>query len=146
MKILIGVDDSPHSKAAVDYVRRMVWPKNTKVVVVSVVQPMVPAYMEIYVPTSLPADVQEELVRAHQGIVSNAESSLQGGGLATEAKVLHGDPRVALVEAAHSERADLIVVGSHGRTGIAKLVMGSVANHVVTHAPCSVLVVKLENK
>ena len=146
MKILIGVDDSPHSKAAVDFVRRMVWPKNTKVVVVSVVQTVVPMYTELYVPASVPLDVQEELVRAHQGIVSSAESSLQGGGLGIEAKVLHGDPRVALVEAARNEHADLMVVGSHGRSGIAKLFMGSVANHVVTHAPCSVLVVKLENR
>jgi nucleotide-binding universal stress UspA family protein len=40
--------------------------------------------------------------------------------------------------------ADLVVVGSHGRTGLAKLVLGSVASHVVTHAPCSVLVVKMK--
>jgi len=37
------------------------------------------------------------------------------------------------------------VVGSHGRTGLGKLVMGSVANHVVTHAPCNVLVVKMKS-
>ena len=146
MKILVGVDDSPHSKAAVDFVRRMVWPKNTKVVVVSVVQAVVPMYSELYIPASVPLDVQEELVRTHQSIVSSAEASLQGGGFGIEAKVLRGDPRVALVEAAHSEHADLMVVGSHGRTGIAKLFMGSVANHVVTHAPCSVLVVKLGNQ
>jgi nucleotide-binding universal stress UspA family protein len=144
MKILIGVDDSPHSNAAVDFVRRMAWPKDTKISVISVVQPAVPAYTEIYVPVLADAELHEELVRRHQDIASGAEASLRGGGLGTEARVLTGDPRVALVEAARSERADLIVVGSHGRTGIAKLVMGSVASHVVTHAPCSVLVVKLE--
>ena len=144
MRILIGVDDSPHSKAALDFVRRMVWPKNTKIMVISVAQPVAPAYTEIYVPASSAAELQEEVDRRHQDIASSAEDSLQGGGLFIEAKVLHGDPRVALAEAARSERADLVVVGSHGRTGIAKLFMGSVANHVVTHAPCSVMVVKLQ--
>jgi len=146
MKILIGIDDSPHSKAAVDFVRRLVWPKNTKVVVTSVIQPVVPAYTEMYVPTAYPVDLQEELIRAHQEMLSSAAASLRARGLGTEVKVLLGDPRIALVEAAHSERADLMVVGSHGRTGIARLFMGSVAQHVVTHAPCSVLVVKVETK
>lgn len=54
-----------------------------------------------------------------------------------------GDPRTELVESAIAEEADLLIVGSHGRTGIARLLMGSVASYVVTHAPCSVLVVRL---
>jgi nucleotide-binding universal stress UspA family protein len=60
--------------------------------------------------------------------------------------VLQGDPREMLIEEARSERADLVVVGSHGRTGLDRLLMGSVASHVVTHAPCSVLVVKEAGK
>jgi len=56
--------------------------------------------------------------------------------------VLAGDPRQTLLDVAQSERADLIVVGSHGRSGLAKMMLGSVSSHVVTHAPCSVLVVK----
>jgi nucleotide-binding universal stress UspA family protein len=81
-------------------------------------------------------------MQAAQDLVSNAERTLQGAGLSTQAMVLDGDPREALVEAAKSERADLLVVGSHGRTGLAKLLMGSVASHVVAHAPCTVTVVK----
>jgi nucleotide-binding universal stress UspA family protein len=46
------------------------------------------------------------------------------------------------VEFVRAERADLLVVGSHGRTGLAKLMLGSVSSHTMTHAPCSVLVVK----
>ncbi len=49
---------------------------------------------------------------------------------------------MALLDEAARRRVDLIVVGSHGRTGLTKLMMGSVASHIVTHAPCSVLVVK----
>jgi len=57
-----------------------------------------------------------------------------------------GDPRSALVDEARQEHADLIVVGSHGRSGLSKLLLGSVASHVVAHAPCSVLVVKAPDR
>jgi universal stress protein A len=57
--------------------------------------------------------------------------------------MVQGDPRDALVETARQDRVDLIIVGSHGRTGLSKLLLGSVASHVVSHAPCNVLVVKL---
>jgi len=145
MKIMIGVDDSPHSRAAVEFVRRMTWPKESRVLVVSAVRPVVAVYAEAYTGASPYVDpMNEDLVRFHQEIASGTERDLQSAGLRTEARIVHGDPRTALVEAARSERADLLVVGSHGRTGMAKLLMGSVASYVVAHAPCSVLVVKLD--
>ena len=146
MKMLIGVDDSPHSKAAVEFVRKMTWPKDTRVIVLSVVQPVIAVYSEVYAPVLLPPDALEDLVRVHEDIASNAERKLKSGALATEARVLQGDPRATLLETAASEHVDLIVVGSHGHTGLAKLLIGSVASHVVTHAPCSVLVVKLQKE
>jgi nucleotide-binding universal stress UspA family protein len=105
---------------------------------------MVPVYAEAYVPVASYVDeMSNALVHLHQETASNAERALQATGLGTQARILHGDPRTELVEAARTERADLLVVGSHGRTGMAKLLMGSVASHVVAHAPCSVMVVKL---
>jgi nucleotide-binding universal stress UspA family protein len=145
MKILIGVDDSPYSKAAVEFVRKMAWPKGSSILVLSAVPPVVGVYAEAYVP---PAQYLEELnndmVRAHQETAAGAERELQATGLHVEGKVLHGDPRTALVETARTEKADLLVVGSHSRTGVTKLLMGSVASHVVSHAPCSVMVVRLQ--
>jgi len=147
MKIMIGVDDSPHSRAAVEFVRRMTWPKESRVLVVSAVRPAVPIYAEAYAPAGpYPDPVNEDLVRFHQETAASAERDLQATGLRTEAKIVHGDPRAALVDAARTERADLLVVGSHGRTGMAKLLMGSVASYVVAHAPCNVLVVKLDKR
>lgn len=144
MKILIGVDDSPHSRAAVAFVRKMPWPKESSIQVLSVVRPMVAAYAEAFVPAPpYVGEANQEADRFHQEIAAAAERDLQGTGLRTQARILRGDPRTELVEAARSERADLLVVGSHGRTGMAKLVMGSVASYVAAHAPCSVMVVKL---
>ena len=147
MKILIGVDDSPHSRAAVEFARKMTWPKGSTIKVLSVVRPVVAMYAEAYVPApTYGGEMNEEMVRFHQETAAKAERELQGTGLKTEAKILNGDPRTELVEAARAEQADLLVVGSHGRTGMAKLLMGSVASYVVAHAPCSVMVVKLDGR
>ena len=144
MRILIGVDDSPHSDAAVEFVRKLPWPADTEVIVVSSVRPIVAVYSEMYVPAAAQAgDLLEDQIRFHQELVSRDELKLKEAGLRTEARVLQGDPRESLIEAAKTERADLLVVGSHGRTGLARVLMGNVAAHIVSHAPCNVLVVKL---
>lgn len=57
-------------------------------------------------------------------------------------RLLHGPPVESLLELANSEKADLIVLGSHGRTGLARLLMGSVAEGIVRRAPCPVLTVR----
>jgi universal stress protein A len=57
-------------------------------------------------------------------------------------KLLVGDPAQAIVQTAEDEHADLIVMGTHGRTGLTRLLMGSVAEAVVRKAPCPVLTVK----
>ena len=144
MKILIGVDDSACSHAALEFVRKLEWPAKSKALVVSAVRPAVMAYSEVYVPAVAAEELMETQTKDAQELVSRAELELRDSGLATEARVLTGDPREAIVQTAKDEGADLVVVGSHGRSGIAKLLMGSVAAHVVTHAPCSVLVVKTD--
>jgi nucleotide-binding universal stress UspA family protein len=57
--------------------------------------------------------------------------------------VLEGDPAGEIVKYATEQKADVIVIGTHGRTGVDRLVLGSVAERVMREAPCSVLVVKL---
>jgi nucleotide-binding universal stress UspA family protein len=56
--------------------------------------------------------------------------------------IWEGDPAESIVEAALSERADVIVVGSHGRGALGRALIGSVSDQVVRHAPCPVLVVR----
>jgi nucleotide-binding universal stress UspA family protein len=56
--------------------------------------------------------------------------------------IWEGDPGESIVEAARAEHADLIVVGSHGRGGVGRFLIGSVSDHVVRHAPCPVMVVR----
>jgi universal stress protein A len=143
MKILVGIDDSPHSEAALEYVRKMKWPEGTKFHLLSAIHPLIDSYamMELPVPAMF-EDVSREIYKSRQETTARLERGLRDHGLKSEVHIVSGDARTELVEAAKREHADLVVVGSHGRTGLTKLLLGSVASHVVTHSPCSVLVVK----
>jgi nucleotide-binding universal stress UspA family protein len=143
MRIVLGLDDSPHAGAALRWIVRNQKPADTQVTIVSAVRTPVTAYAEVYAPAvPYPTELIEEVTRHHEELCMRAEDQLRRAGFACTVKVLPGDPREALVESAKLEKADLLVVGSHGRTGLPKLVLGSVASHVVAHAPCDVLVVK----
>lgn len=61
-------------------------------------------------------------------------------GLKATPRVLGGDPRMVIVEEAKAQESELIVLGTHGRKGLKKLVLGSVAEWVLSHASCDVLV------
>jgi len=71
------------------------------------------------------------------------QSALARVGVEGEARVLVGSPASAIVATAEELGAELVVVGTHGRTGFARLALGSVAERVVRTAPCSVEVVRL---
>jgi nucleotide-binding universal stress UspA family protein len=62
--------------------------------------------------------------------------------VAYEHRLITGDPSTAVARLAESEGVDLIIMGTHGRTGISRLLMGSVAEAVVRRAPCPVLTYK----
>jgi len=142
MKVLVGIDDSPCSEAAVDHVKGSAWPKGTKFLVLSASEPTFFGPGE-----SVAGDTIDRLMaeqeKYHREIAERAVGRLREAGLTAEPRMVVGDPRAALLDAARSENTDLVVVGSHGRTGIKKLLLGSVASHIVTHAPCSVLVVRM---
>jgi len=63
-------------------------------------------------------------------------------GVRAQTLLLNGDPAQQIVRAAKSKRMDLIVAGTHGRKGFSKFFLGSVAERVLTSAPCPVVTVK----
>lgn len=141
MKVIIGVDSSTYSDAAIRYVSEAAWPKGTSFLVVSAVAPVFIAPGEALAPQAI-ANFIEQQEQFHKQVAESAAARLREAGGVARGVMKRGDPRIVLEEAARSEHADLVVVGSHGRSGIKKLFLGSVAAHVVTHAPCPVLVVK----
>ena len=78
--------------------------------------------------------------RAHEDLQALVDG-VKGSVTATEA-VREGKTWVEICDAADEEKADIIVIGSHGRTGLSHVLMGSVAETVVRHAGCPVLVVR----
>ena len=143
MKILLGYDDSPHAQAALRWILASAKPAGSHVTVISAVPTPIMAHAEVYSAAApYPTEHLEQVTRHHEDLCRKAEGDLQRAGFTASSKVTAGDPREVLVVAARETGADLVVVGSHGRTGLPKLIMGSVASHVVAHAPCDVLVIK----
>jgi nucleotide-binding universal stress UspA family protein len=86
--------------------------------------------------------LRQETQKAGEQLVASVANSLDKSNVKIETAVREGDPASMIVEQAREWQADLIVVGSHGYTGLKRLVLGSVAQSVVSHAPCSVEVVR----
>lgn len=84
--------------------------------------------------------MESELSRESQKRLEGIASDL---GPPTKARMVHGDPAEGVLEAAAQAEADLLVVGTRGHTGLQRLLIGSVAERIVHHATCSVLVVRL---
>ena len=86
--------------------------------------------------------LRSEITRRYKKVMSLAAGSLQENGLTVEMVVRDGDPRSVIVDEAKEWSANLVVVGSHGYTGVKRWLLGSVAHSIVSHAPCSVEVVR----
>jgi nucleotide-binding universal stress UspA family protein len=145
VKILLAVDGSEPSDAAVEGLSERLWPVGTMVRVLSVVQTVIPPATTLWYDAGGSVErFQEELAKYAGEITARAARLLEAKGLAAEAVVRHGDPRAVIIDEAEEWDADLIVVGSHGYTGLKRFFLGSVAQSVVSHAPCSVEVIRVK--
>ncbi len=147
MKILIGDDGSPFSDAALDEVARRTWPAGSEIRIVHAYEMPLAPTTEVW---ALPADYYQQLddvVRTQaETIVKSAVDKLRarlGDSIKVDGKPVMGSPRSVLLDEAESWKPDLIVVGSHGYPTWERLLLGSVSQAVVSHAKCSVEVVRL---
>ena len=149
MRVLLAVDGSPHSDAAVNEVATRVWPEHSEVRVITAYElPLAPA-PETW---SLPPDYFEKLdLAAREGaqaiedaVVVKLAASL-GPTVKVTGNILPGSPRSIILEEAERWKADLIVVGSHGYGTWHRFLLGSVSQAVVSHAKCSVEVVRIRH-
>jgi nucleotide-binding universal stress UspA family protein len=134
-RILFPTDFSPASDESLRWATSLARDTGATLLIVHVEEPpMAYGGGELYVPPV--EDTRDELLRTlHQVIPLDPR-------VAFEQKLLVGDPASAIVAAAEKENVDLIVMGTHGRTGLTRLLMGSVAEAVVRKAKCPVLTVK----
>src|SRR5829696_2448851 len=143
MKILLAIDGSEHSGAAVEAVAARPWPPGTIVRVLSAVERVVPPATEVWYDAGGSLEqAREALTKRADQLTAGVAEKVRAAGLTAETAVRDGDPRSAIVDEAEAWDADLIVVGSHGYTGLKRWLLGSVAQSVVSHAPCSVEVVR----
>lgn len=133
--IMHPTDFSAPAQQALDVARSLARAHGAKLVLVAVPVPPLPA-VESFVPE---AELQQLAEEARKQLAAMAAGITD---VPVEIRVIAGEPGWALVTAAQECHADLIVMGTHGRTGLRRLLMGSVAEHVLRHAPCPVLTIR----
>ncbi|MGA8144914.1 MAG: universal stress protein [Candidatus Acidiferrales bacterium] len=140
MKILLAVDDSKYSQAAIESVLQRVHPPDTEVRVLHVLEPILEArWSSQHVYAEMMAQRRQEATE----MVKRAAESLKAVGFKMCSYALEsGIPKAVIIEEAKKWGADLIVVGSHGRTGLDRFLLGSVSEAVARHATCSVEIVR----
>ncbi|RJQ49959.1 MAG: universal stress protein [Nitrospiraceae bacterium] len=141
-KILLSTDGSEYSDVAVSEAIAIAKRAGGSLVVISVVPSESESPFDIVhseMQKGLIAD--KELSEAEKN-VKKVKGLAEEAGLTVKGFIYAGRPYDAIVETAKDERADLIIMGSHGRTGISRLLMGSVAERVIGLTECAVLVVK----
>ena len=143
MKILLAIDGSAFSEAALQSVLAQYRPAETEVRVLSVV-PIPTLSAPPQMAASYTPELDDEVQEAKER-VEHAAATLRAAGMRTSCEVIKGDVRDMILEVAKLWSPDLIVLGSHGRKGLGRLLMGSVAEAVVRHAPCSVQVVRIRD-
>ena len=141
--ILVPVDFSPHAERAFGFAATLAHRFGAKLTLVHVVDDSFVTggwSSEIYVP-NVP-ELMENLIADADRRLATLKASAAALGLTAETAVIRGRPAPAIVEHAKNGGFDLIVMGTHGRTGVSHVVMGSVAERVLRKAPCPVLTVR----
>jgi nucleotide-binding universal stress UspA family protein len=134
-KILFPTDFSPASQEALKWATSLARDSGASITIVHVEEPpMAYGGGEMYIGDD--EGHREELKKSLVQVVPGDPS------IRFEHKLLVGDPATAIVQTADDEHADFIVIGTHGRTGLTRLLMGSVAEAIVRRAQCPVLTIK----
>lgn len=145
LKILVATDGSECSMAAVRSVAQRPWPSETKFRILSVVEPSAPLLPVPYFSPHKMEELRGKDMQRSQQAVSSAESILSKAGIEATSTVAvpAATPKELILSEAAEWGAGLIVVGSHGRQGVSRLLLGSVSEAVALHANCSVEIVRL---
>ena len=141
-RILAAVDDSPASDLALQEAIELARDQHAKLRIVYVVDKIA-----IYNSTQLSPEIEKTWMDIGRGILDNAQRSARAGGVDAEVRLLETEvPGERMAEAIVAEagtwQADLVVAGTHGRSGLNHLLMGSVAEGIVRGCPVPILLVR----
>lgn len=149
MKILLAIDESKFSEAGTQAIASHIRQQGTEVLVVQVVEPLVfstPPQMAPGYEPEMAGRLQEQLQQARESVARSAHQ-LRSAGFEVNTRIVEAETRAGILDVASEWRADLIVLGSHGRKALQRFLLGSVAESICRHARCSVLIVRIpENR
>jgi nucleotide-binding universal stress UspA family protein len=141
--ILVPCDFSPYAEHALTWAVRIATQSQAKVTLLYAVPIFARlSYTEVPALMDIPK-IERQLVAEGEAQLRKFISAHNFGPVPVQPRALLGEPFTVICRAAEEEHVDLIVMGSHGRTGLSHVFLGSVAERVVRHAPCPVLVARL---
>jgi len=135
---LVPTDFSADADYALEYAMTLASKLQAKLTLLHVIEPFVVGSVES-MPYSFLQDLEDKITQA----MVPYHARVTAAGLACDYSIVHGVPFQVIIETAGTARVDLIIMGTHGRTGLRHVLLGSVAERVVRLAPCPVLVVRL---
>lgn len=141
-RILHPTDFSDASRPAFAKALALAKDSGAELLIVTVLEPLPPLVSEAYVSRVTYDRIAAEGRTAAQRRLDRPVARARDAGVRARGRVLEGRAHEAIIKAAKRERSDLIVMGSHGRTGLTKLLIGSVASRVISMAPCPVVTVR----
>lgn len=143
MKVLVAIEDKKFGKTIIDFILKNRWDANTRFKILHVIEPyeldeeVDVSYLPFLEDTR--AQVKETAKMLVDTLAVRLKSKLE---CPVETCVIEGHAKEKVLEAAETFKADLLCLGTHGRKGIGRFLLGSVSQAVVAHAPCAVLVVR----
>jgi nucleotide-binding universal stress UspA family protein len=144
MKIVLAIEDSKYSDAATQTLLAQARPGETQVCVLHVVEP--PSLLLVREMGGFEPDLEaawQESQKQAEALVAKTVQALRSHGLDVTPSIEQGDPKSEIIDKASRWGADLIILGSHGRKGLDRFLIGSVSDAVARHAPCSVEIVRI---
>jgi nucleotide-binding universal stress UspA family protein len=138
--VLVPIDFSPYAGQALDYAIALAQKLQARITLLHVIQPQLIAGADMGAWPS-PSFI-EELETAIMGDMEGYRARVTDAGLEGEIVVVHGVPFQEILNTAKARQVDLIIMGTHGRTGLPHILLGSVAERVARMAPCPVLVAR----
>ncbi len=144
MKILLASDGSQNSINAMKSLAGGFRMQDTEVLVLRVVEPRGIATPPQMAPGWAPdlAEIRKAVYREAEECIARSGESLRESGFKVQTRVVEGEIRSGILDVAAEWKADLIVLGARGLTGLKHMLLGSVAEAVARHAHCSVLLVR----
>jgi nucleotide-binding universal stress UspA family protein len=142
-RILCPTDFSENSKHAMKYALTLAALSQAELELFHVVEPIsYPQSTELFEPVLDEVELSMKMEAAFQKQLEDQVAALKEEYPKVEGKLVTGNTFLEIIQVARDDDVDMIVMGTHGRTGLAHVLIGSVAEKVVREAPCPVLTVK----